>query len=377
MDFTMTKEEQMIQSAARELAQQVIAPVADEMEEKHYIPDQVRQGMADLGLFGLQYDEKYGGAGAGYLAYTLALAEIARVSSSAAFLVSAHGLGVSAIDKFGTEEQKLKYEVPCAKGDAICSFAFTEPGTGTDPKSITTTAVRDGDDYVINGTKRFISNGGFEGPCVVFAKDDETGRPTGFIIEKFCEGYSTSQPWDKLGDRGANLVDLYLKDVRVPKENVLGELGKGYNILQFAISFGKVGVVAGSLGLSMMAYDEAYKYANERLHRGEPITKFQSVQIQLADMYAKLDAAKWMTYHFAWEADHANITDFARYASAAKIEVCDLSVDIVRTAMEIHGSYGLMEDYPISRAWREVIYGGIVEGVPNVQRVILAGQLLR
>lgn len=376
MDFSLSKEEQMIQSAARDFSEQVILPLVEQIEAEHACPDEVIEGMAELGFFGLQFSEEYGGSDAGYVAYSLALSEIAASSGSVASLLSAHSLGLAAIDKFGTHEQKLKYMKPATEGKAICSFAFTEPGTGTDPKAITSTAVRDGDDYVINGTKRFISNGTFDGPCVVFAKDDETGRPTGFIIDKNCEGYSVSQNWDKIGNRGADLVDLYLKDVRVPKENLLGELGKGYNILQYAISFGKIGVVSITLGNAITAYNEAFKYATEKLHRGEPISKFQAVKLQLADMYSKLEAAKWTTYRFAWEADRANIRDFARYASSTKIFVCDLCVDIVRTAMEVHGSYGLMEDYRVAKAWREVIIGGIVEGVPNVQKTILASQLL-
>lgn len=291
--------------------------------------------------------------------------------------LSAHSLGLSAISVFGTEEQKQKYMVPGCKGKHIVSFAFTEPGTGSDPKQITTTAVKDGDHYIINGTKRFISNANWPGAIILFARDNESGKPSGFIIDKGCEGYSISEPWDKMGMHGGMLLDVYLKDVKVPAENLLAGPGMGYPILQLGISFGKVGVCSTALGGMLAAYEEGVKYAKEKMHRDKPISRFQSIQLKIADMAIKYEAARWLTYRLGYLAN--NMKDprqFAKEAALAKTFVCDTAVEVTRLAMDIHGSYGLMNDYKISRIYRDTIIGPQIEGVADMQRMIVAGLTL-
>ncbi len=289
MDFNLSKEQLLIQKMARDFAEKYIEPVAEQIDRENQIPQAILEGLAELDLFGIPFPEEYGG-------YVLAMEQIARVSGGIALTISAHSLGLSAISVFGTEEQKQKYLVPGCKGEHIASFAFTEPATGSDPKQITTTAVKDGDYYIINGTKRFISNANWPGAIILFARDSESGQPSGFIVDKSCPGCSLSEPWDKIGMHGGMLLDVYLKDVKVPAVNILSGPGMGYPILQLGISFGKVGVSSVALGGMLAAYEEGLKYAREKTHRDKPIAKFQAIQLKIADMAIKYEAARWLAY---------------------------------------------------------------------------------
>ncbi len=377
MEFKLSKEQALIQKMAREFAEKEISPVVEQIELENQVPDHILKGMAELDLFGLPFKEAYGGANAGYDSYVLAMEQIGRVSSGPAMTISAHSLALGAIDKFGTEEQKQKWMPSACKGDTIAAFAFTEPGTGSDPKQITTTAVKDGDYYIINGTKRFISNGAFPGPIVLFAKDSVSGKPTGFIIDKLCEGYSVSKPWEKIGMHGGSLLDIYLKDVRVPLDNVLGEAGNGYPILQFGISFGKIGVSSTFLGGMLAAFEESVKYAKEKTHRGEPIAKFQAIQLRIADIAAKYEASRWLAYRLGCLGNEpGNPMVFAKEAALTKTFICETYVDVARIAVDIHGSYGIMADYKVSRLYRDAIMGPQIEGVSDMQKIITAGVIL-
>ncbi|HHV76397.1 MAG TPA: acyl-CoA dehydrogenase [Syntrophothermus lipocalidus] len=377
MDFTLTKEQLLIQKMARDYAEQEIEPLVQRIESENAVPKEIIEGLAELDLFGMPMPEAYGGAGAGYDTYVIALEQIARVSCGTAMIISAHTLGLGAINNFGTEEQKQKYMPKCCRGEHIASFAFTEPGTGSDPKQITTTAVRDGNVFVINGTKRFISNGTYPGPVVLFARDQENGKITAFIVEKFCEGYSVSKPWEKVGWHGGDLVDIYLKNVRIPAENVLGERGYGYPILQYGIAFGKIGMNAIALGTLLAAYEEAVTYAKEKTHRGEPIAKFQTIQLRIADIAMKYEASRWVAYRLGYLANQTkDYADFAREAAMAKVIVAENAFSATRTALDIHGSYGLMNDYKISRLYRDAVMGPQIEGVIDMQKIIVAGSIL-
>ncbi|MGE5453556.1 MAG: acyl-CoA dehydrogenase family protein, partial [Methylocystaceae bacterium] len=291
MEFALTKEQLLIQKSAREFAEKYIDPVATEIDRTNSIPDSIIKGLAELDFLGLPYPEEYGGAGAGYLGYVLATEQLSRASGGVAMTMSVHTLGLGAIFYFATEEQKHKYFPDACSGKTLASFAFTEPQTGSDPKSISTTAVKDGDHYIINGTKRFISNANYPGPIVIFAKDETNGGISAFIVDKFCAGYSISEPWEKIGLHGGVLLDVYLKDVKVPAENLLGQPGKGYFILQTGISFGKVGMSCGSLGGILAGFEEAVKYAKEKTHRDQPIAKFPTVQLHIAEIAMKYEAA--------------------------------------------------------------------------------------
>lgn len=377
MEFALTKEQALIQKAAREYAEKFIEPIWKQIDEENKVPDEIMQGLGELDLFGIPFPEEYGGAGSSYSSYVLAMEQLGSAASGIAMIMSAHTLGLGAIYMFGTEEQKKKYMPKSCKGEHIVSFAFTEPGTGSDPKQITTTAVKDGDAYIINGTKRFISNANFPGPIVIFARESESGKITAFIVEKFSEGYSVSEHWDKAGMHGGPLVDVYLKDVRVPAENMLGQIGMGYAILQVGISFGKVGVSATALGGILAAFNESVKYAKEKTHRDLPIARFQSTQLLIADIAARYEACRWLAYRLGYQADHfKDPRQFAKDAALTKTFVCENMVEAARQAMAVHGSYGLMRDYKVEKIWRDCIIGPQIEGVSDMQKVIVAGVIL-
>ncbi|MGI6548585.1 MAG: acyl-CoA dehydrogenase family protein [Syntrophomonadales bacterium] len=378
MDFKLTKEQELIQRAAREFAEKNIMPVADQIEREGKIPDEILKGMAELELFGIAYPEEYGGTGAGYLSYVLACEQIARANGSVSGLYSVHYLGTSSIASFGNPEQKAKYLPKAGSGEWISSFAFTEPATGSDPKQISTVAVKDGDDYIINGVKRFISAAYLPGPIVIFAKDSETGHPTAFLVDKFCPGYSVSETWKKIGIHGSKVVDVYLKDVRVPSSAVLGPKGQGYPVLLAGISYGKVGMCAGSLGGMQAALEESIKYAKEKAHRDSTIAKFPTIQVAIAKIAEKVEACRWLTYRLAWLADNTkDIMAFAKQAAMTKAFVAECGVDVARLAVGVHGSYGLMDDYKVSRIYRDAIISEQTEGVADMQRLITGGALLR
>ncbi|PKM78325.1 MAG: acyl-CoA dehydrogenase [Firmicutes bacterium HGW-Firmicutes-15] len=377
MQFTLTKEQALIQKMARDYAEQNIAPIAEQIEKENRVPDEILKGLAELDLFGMAMPEAYGGADAGYDSYVLAMEQIARVSCGPAMAISAHSLGLSAISNFGTEEQKQKYMPKSCKGEYITSFAFTEPGTGSDPKQITSTAVREGDHYIINGTKRFITNANYPGPLVVFVKDSVSGKPTAFIIDKFCEGYSISEPWEKLGWHGGVLCDVYMQNVKIPLENLLGELGNGYPVLQYGIAFGKIGMNSVALGTTLAAFEESVKYAKEKTHRGEPIAKFQAIQLKIADLAMKYEVSRWMAYRLGSLANKPKSpADFAKEAALSKVVIAENAMAAARIAMDIHGSYGLMADYKVARIYRDAIMGPQVEGVIDMQKLIVAGAIL-
>jgi len=377
MNFDLTKEQALIQKMAKDFAEQVIAPVADVIEKENMTPPEIIKGMGELNLFGMSVPEEYGGAGAGYLCYALAQEQIARVHPGPAMTISGHSLGLNGIYKFGTEEQRKKYLPAGCRGELIASWAFTEPGTGSDPVQITTTAVKNGDHYILNGTKRFITNPNYEGPMVCFAREMETKEVTAFIVDKFSEGYSISEQWHKQGWHGNVLCDVYMENVKVPVDNVLGEIGQGYKILQFGIAYGKLGLNSVSLGLTLAAYEEAVKYAQEKMHRGKPIAKFQAIQLRIANISMKYESSKWVAYRLAALADKGGDEDvFRSEVAKTKVILCENCCDAVRDAVDVHGSYGLMEDYKISRIYRDAIMGPQSEGVIDIQKVILAHQIL-
>lgn len=378
MDFTLSKEQVLLQKMAQDYAEKYIEPIARQIDEENKIPQEIIDSLGELELFGIPFPEEYGGADAGYDGYVLVMEQLSKISGGIAMTVSAHTLGLGAIQSFGTEEQKKKYLPPCCKGKQIASFAFTEPGTGSDPKQLTTTAVREGDFYILNGTKRFISNANYPGPIVIFAREMESGEVTAFIVEKWTEGYSISEPWEKVGHRGGILVDVYMKDVKIPAENLLGKIGQGFPVLLLGIALGKIGTSTAALGGTLAAYEEAVKYAKEKTHRDKTIAKFQAIQLKIADLAIKYETARWLCYRLGCLAN--NIKDpaqFAREAALTKAYAGDTVVDAARIAMDVHGSYGLMKDYKIERILRDALIGPQIEGVSDMQRMIVAGAALK
>jgi len=378
VDFKLTIEQELIQRSAREYAEKRLLPRVASIIEENKVPDEVIRELKELDFFALFMPEAYGGAGSDYQNYVLVMEQIARICPAVAVIMSVNAVGLAAVEIFGTEAQKQTFLPPGCSGDGALSFAFTEPGTGSDPKQITTTATRKGNAYILNGTKRFITNASLPGPIVIIARDKEAGEISAFIAQKFCDGYALSEPWRKLGCQGAPLYDVYLKDLAVPVENLLGDPGKGFWILKVALALGKIGISSIFLGTMLAAYEEALHYARERTHRGEPITKFQAVQTAIVDMAMKYEAARWMTYRIGYLADHAKDKgSILKDSAMAKIFVTETAVDLARIAMGIHGSYGLMQDYKISQIWRDVIFGPQVEGVSHLLKALVAGEILR
>lgn len=380
MEFRLNKEQILIQQGAREIAEKYIAPVAKQIDKDNYVPDEIIALLDDMGYLGLTFPESLGGAEAGYDGYVLVLEQLTKELAGLGIIVGANPLGLGAIYKFGTDEQKEKYIKTTleSKGKRMASFAFTEPGTGSDPRQLTTTAVKKGENYILNGTKRFISMGDYPGPIVVFAKEtDNNNAISAFILDKLCPGYSVSQPWEKIGYHGASLVDVYLQDVIVPLENRLGESGQGFDILLLVIALGKVTTSTIALGGMLGAYEQAVKYAREKQHRGKPIAKFQAIQLKLADLHIKYETAKWLCYRLALLAN--NIKDPAEFAYEAAVAKCycgNTVVEAAKLACDVHGSYGVVKDYPIERIYRDAIIGPEVEGVADIQKVIIAGYIL-
>jgi alkylation response protein AidB-like acyl-CoA dehydrogenase len=378
MDFSLSKEEQLIQKAAKEFAEKGITPLAGEIDKTNTMPADVLEGLAELGMFGIQFPEELGGGDAGYLSYILALEQLSKACSGVGMIISVNSVGLAVINAFGTDMQKKKYMPNAIAGKDITSFAFTEPGTGSDPKQLLTTVRRQDDHYILNGTKRFISNANYNGPMVVVAKEEETGKASAFIINKFCEGYSLSEPWEKIGAHGGGLYDVYFKDVKISTANMLGKNGEGLWVLKIAMVYGKIGLVGLFLGQALAAYENGVKYAKEKTHRGESIAnKFEHIKISIADMAMKYDASRWHAYHLGWAADHyKDSMQLVKEAALTKVFVVENAVDIARISMGIHGSYGVMRDYEISQVWRNVILGPQVEGTIPILKIMGAGVIL-
>ncbi len=378
MEFTLNQDQEFIQKTARDFAQEKILPLAEEIDRKNELPPDIWEGLCDLGLPGMVFPDEYGGAEAGYDSYVLALEQIARASGGVATALAVHVTALGAIKLFGTKSQKAKYLPQGIDGEFKASFAFTEPDTGSDPKQLTTTAVRNGDYYILNGTKRFITNSGYQGPMTVFAKEGDEGVCTAFLIDKFCEGYSLSSPWEKVGLHGSPVYDVFLDNVKVPVENVLGQSGKGFEILLQGIAFGKIGTSTVALGGILAAFEEAVKYAKEKMHRGQPITKFQAIQLKIGHLAAKYESARWMCYRLGALANNVdNPQKFQADAALVKGYVSDTAVDAAILACNVHASYGVMAEYAAERLYRDAIIAPHIEGVSDLQRIISAGAVLR
>lgn len=380
MNFELTKEQAMIQQVAKEFAEKSLAPRVEEIEATHNMPLELFKEAGELGLLAIPLPEEYGGADAGFDGYVLALEQIGRVSASMSMAIMAHVLGLSMINTFANDKQKQMSLPPGCRGEHITSFAFTEPGTGSDPKSITSIAKKEGDYYILNGTKRFITNAAYPGYMGVVFKEADSGKLTTFLIDKRAEGYSTSEPWEKIAMNGGQLLDLYFKDCKVPAESMVGQIGEGFHHLTAGIGYGKLGISAFCLGLAQAGYDAGLEYATQKLHRGTPIgTKFQALQLMIGDMYEKLNAARLVLYKAAMVANktsQSNPAVFARECAACKDFVSHTAREIAGISMDIHSSYGLMKDYKVERIYREAIMMPQIESPSYIQKVIVANSIL-
>lgn len=382
MKFKLSKEQEMIKKAAQEFATKVIGPIVKQIDNEDKIPQQIWDGLAELGFLGLPFKQEFGGGESGYENYVLVQEQISKMSAGVGTALSVHTMGSDVIAIFGSKEQQEKYLPKMCTGELRSSFAFTEPGTGSDPGQLTSIATPTEDGIVINGVKRFISNSTYKGPMVVFCKDADTGSCSAYIVDKFCKGYSLSKPWEKIGVRGSQIFDVYFKDVKIPTTNLLGEKGKGFEILLLGIALGKIGTSSIALGTILASFETAIKYAKQKLHRNKPIARFQATQLKIGHLAAKYYSTRWMCYRlgvlandiFAKGADSAG--EFAAEAALVKAYSSDTAVEAAKLAMDVHGSYGLITDYSIERIYRDAIVAPQIEGVSDIQRIIYANSIL-
>ena len=379
MEFSLSEQQQMFKESARDFAEAEIAPLVDQMESEKRTPRELIPKMRKLGFYAIQYPEEYGGVGASYLEYVMVLEELSRVYCSIGGHISVNNLCAGTIRDFGTEEQKKEYLPELLTGKAVGSFAFTEPDTGTDPRALRTTAVREGDEWVINGEKIFITNSTLPGTIALFCKDVEAEeKTTTILVPKDAAGYSTGKLVAKMGMHGMEVADVLLEDVRVPYANTVGGeegRGKGFKILTTEIAVGKLGISAQCVGMAQAALDRSIQYAKDREQQGKPIARFQTIQWMIGEMSAEVAAARYLTYATAWA--KSNGENILSDAARTRLFASQVAHRAASSAMQIHGAFSYTEEYGIERIFRDMKLAEIYEGVNEIQRVIAAAELLR
>jgi butyryl-CoA dehydrogenase len=379
MDYFLTEDQLMIQEAARNIAQEKIKPVAAEYDESGEFPWDIMKLMAQADLSGVYIEEKYGGFGGGVLELSLVTEELSRACGGIAICFAATALGIYPIIMFGTEEQKQKYLPPVAKGEKLGAFGLTEPNAGSDAGAVQTTAVKDGDSYILNGTKQWITNGGEADIYTIIAMTDKSKGPRGataFILEKGMEGFSFGKKENKLGIRASATRELVFENCRVTLENRLGREGQGFIVAMKNFDHSRPGVGAQAVGIAQGALDEAVKYSRERVQFGKPISTFQAIQHILADMATQVEAARALVYASARMID-AGGKKFAKESAMAKLFASDVAMKVTTDAVQVLGGYGYMKEYPVEKMMRDAKITQIYEGTNQIQRNIIAGHLIK
>ena len=375
MNFDLSDEHELIRKTVRDFAVDRVAPVAEELDREHRFPYELVAELAELGLMGLPIPEEYGGAGGDTLSYAIAIEELTRIDSSVAITVAAHtSLGTMPIFLFGSEEQKREWLPDLASGRKLAAFGLTEPGAGSDAGATQTRAdLRDGR-WVVNGSKIFITNAGTDiTACVTITARTGDDEISNIVVPNGAPGYGISAPMEKLGWRASDTRELSFQDCAVPEGNLLGQRGQGFQQFLEILDGGRISVAAMGVGLAQGAYDLAYAYAKERHQFGRPISDFQAIQFQLADMATEIEAGRHLVYKAAWLKDEGR--PFAREAAMAKLYTGELSNRAVNQSLQIHGGYGFMEEYAIARLYRDQKVLEIGEGTNEVQRMVIAKHL--
>ena len=385
MEFALTDEQQQLRRTVREFAEGEIAPHVMEWDEASHFPSEIIPKMAEMGFLGVIFPEKYGGAGMGYLEYAIIIEELSRVDGSVGIIVAAHNsLCTNHIYKFGTEQQKQKYVVPLAQGKKLGCWSLTEPEAGSDAGGTRTVAVKKDGGWVINGSKTFTTNGHYADVCVGMAVTDAAKKSHGIsalIIEKGTAGFRPGKKENKLGLRASDTSEVVFTDCRVPAGNLVGEEGEGFvNSLQI-LDGGRISIASLGLGMAQGAYEASLRYAKQRKQFGKAIADFQAIQFKLADMATQIEAARLLTYQAAWLADRATASGdgtprFTRESSMAKLYAGEVAVRVANEAVQIHGGYGFIKDYPAEKYYRDVKLCTIGEGTSEIQRLVIARQLL-
>jgi alkylation response protein AidB-like acyl-CoA dehydrogenase len=378
MSFQLTEEQKMVRLMARDFARKELEPEAAKRDKEEIFPTEVVKKMGRLGLLGMMVPAEYGGVGASTVSYCLALQEIAYSCASTAVTMSVANLSTEPLLKFGNEDQKAKYLFGLAQGELLGCFALTEPGAGSDPGSLSTRAENKGDYYLINGTKIFITHGQYADVVNLITRTDQDKGSKGlsaFIVEKGTPGFSIGTREDKMGLRASNTVELIFDNCRVPKENLIGKEGIGFKIAMTALDSGRIGIASQAIGIIRACLDESIRYAKERKQFGKTISSFQAIQWMIADMATGLEAANLLTLSAAWKKDHK--LPFTKEASMAKLFASELANKSAYLALQIHGGYGYLKDFKIERLYRDARATSIYEGTSEIQRLVIARNLLK
>lgn len=374
----MTDEQMSIRKMVRDFSRDVLQPKAKEIDEQNRFPLEHIEKMAELGLMGIAYPVEYGGVGADSVTEAIAVEEITYACAATGSILTAHYLGLDGIFLAGTEEQKKKYLTPACTGEKLYAFCLTEPAGGTDVGSMQTTARLEGDEYVLNGVKHFITNGAYADVLVVFAKTDSelgTRGISGFIVEKGTPGLSYGAGDDKMGIRGARTHEVIFENCRIPKDHLIGAEGDGFKIAMQVVDRGRIGIAAMAVGLSQAALDVATQYAKERTVFDKPIAHYQGIQWMLAEMATDIDVARHYTYYAASLKDRGG--RISKEAAIAKLFASEASHRVVHKALQIHGGYGYMKEYPVERYYRDQRILEIFEGTSQVQKMVISHHLLK
>ncbi len=378
MDFTLDKQHEMARTLFREFAQNEVKPLAQEIDETERFPMETVEKLGKYGMMGVPIPREFGGQGCDTLTYVLLVEELSKVCGTTGVIVSAHtSLCADPIYKFGTDEQKAKYLPDLVSGKKVGAFGLTEPGAGTDASGQQTKAVLDGDHYVLNGSKIFITNGGVAETFVIFAMTDKSLGTKGisaFIVEKDFPGFSVGTIEKKMGIRASSTTELIFQDCIVPKENMLGQEGKGFSLAMKTLDGGRIGIAAQALGLAGGALDTTIEYVKERKQFGRPIAKFQNTQFQLADMYSKVEAARYLVYKAAIAKDTQKV--FSLDAAVAKLFAAEAAMEVTTKAVQLHGGYGYTREYDVERMMRDAKITEIYEGTSEVQRMVISGNIM-
>ncbi|MEX3712061.1 acyl-CoA dehydrogenase [Cytobacillus horneckiae] len=374
MNFQLTEEHEMIRKMVRDFAANEVAPTAAERDEEERFDREIFDKMAELGLTGIPWPEEYGGIGSDYLAYCIAIEELSRVCASTGVTLSAHtSLAGWPIYKFGSEEQKHKFLKPMAQGEKIGGYGLTEPGSGSDAGGMKTTARLEGDHYVLNGSKIFITNGGVADIYVVFALTDPANKhkgTTAFIVESSFEGFSVGKKEKKLGIRSSPTTEIIFEECKVPAENVLGEIGEGFKIAMMTLDGGRNGIAAQAVGIAQGALDAAAAYAKERVQFGKPIAAQQGIGFKLADMATNVEASRLLTYQAAWLESEG--LSYGKESAMSKLFAGDTAMKVTTDAVQVFGGYGYTKDYPVERFMRDAKITQIYEGTQEIQRLVIS-----
>ncbi|WHX98488.1 acyl-CoA dehydrogenase [Neobacillus sp. DY30] len=379
MNFLLSEEHQMMQKMVREFALNECEPTAAQRDEEEYFDIKIWRKMAELGLCGIPWPEEYGGAGADYMSYVITVEELSRVDASIGTTLAAHtSLAGWPVFKFGTEAQKQKYLRVMAEGKSMGAYCLTEPGSGSDSSGMKTSAVLKGDEWILNGSKIFITNGGYADTYIVFAQTNPELKHKGitaFIVEKDFPGFSVGKKEKKMGIRSSATTEVIFEDCRVPKENLLGQVGEGFKIAMMTLDGGRNGVAAQAVGIAQGAFDKAVEYAKNRFQFGKPISALQAIQFKLADMATNIEASRLLTYQAAWREDQG--IPYVHQSAMSKLLAGDTAMEVTLEAIQIFGGYGYTREYPVERYMRDAKITQIYEGTQEIQRLVIAGNLLK